>query len=81
MTAKVKFCTDSVIAFLKENTELVRDYVQWSKGSGFSYSYSGMLKYGLNGTTAEDVDFSSIYVERKCVTEFLLDLIPQLGYN
>lgn len=62
--------TKSVINYIKENKDLVEDYINYVNFDDKDLlSYSGFLMYTkLNGTTKEGVDFNSSKVFRRDVS-------------
>ena len=66
--------TESVINFLRENKEMLDEYIKLSKrlGNEDRICYSGLLSQrNLNGTTKEGVMFSSSAVSRSDVTNYI----------
>lgn len=65
-----EFCTNSVLNFLKENNELIDEYLVDVREKGKIPNYSDFLRT-IQGTTAEKVNLASIYVVRSRCTEYL----------
>lgn len=66
-----EFCTNSVLQFLRENIDLVYEYINKANAYGEPLSYSGMLRLMVEGTTREGVNLRSRGVERSKVTKFI----------
>lgn len=72
-----EYNTWSVLKFLKESDDLVRDYIEWVRERGKMPNYSDFLRM-VTGTTAEKVNLASIYVIRSRATEYLMERYGQL---
>lgn len=73
LKAKQKdFCTASVLKFLRENDELVDEYLTDVRDIGKVPNYSDFLRRHM-GTTAEKVNLASIYVRRSSATKYLVE--------
>lgn len=66
-----EFCTESVLNFLRQNDELILDYLEQVRDRGKLPNYSDFLRT-IMGTTAEKVNLASIYVIRSRATEYLM---------
>ena len=66
-----EFCTNSVLNFLKNNIDLVYEYINKAREYREPLSYSGMLRLTISGETKEGVRLNSRMVERSRLTEFI----------
>lgn len=66
-----EFCTNSVLTFLKENINLVYEYINKAREYEEPLSYSGMLRLTISGDTKEGVKLNSRMVERSKLTKFI----------
>lgn len=72
-----EFCTNSVLKFLKQNDELVVDYIEEVRDRDKMPNYSDFLRKVM-GTTAEKVNLASIYVIRSQATKYLVNRYREL---
>ena len=70
-SARVEYYTESVLKWLRTDTDTVNEYLDDVIEKGTKPNYTDLLKY-VSGTTVENVNLASIYVKRSKCTEYLL---------
>lgn len=67
---RVEYCTESVLKWLRTDTDTVNEYLEDVIERGVEPNYTDMLKF-VSGTTVENVNLASIYVKRSRCTAYL----------
>lgn len=67
---RLKFNTNSILKFLKENMDLLYEYLDNCEKDCIYPNYSHFLKR-VSGFTSDNVDLRSGLVDRSCITKFM----------